>query len=492
MNKQELLHVASSMAKDHHLEREEVFQALEGAMAQAIATKYGHHEIITVEIKRDASDILAFRKREIVPDEEFISSDYSIASLSEAHKIDPSLKIGDELKEQIPSLNFDRVMLNHVLQGLMRNINDMEKAKQYNDYKHLEGTIITGAVKYSEFSGVTIELGQAEGYMPKDQTIYNERLRIGDRVKVHIKEVKEDTRNHQITLSRASNEFLCELLKEEIPEIEDGTIEIKTVARDPGSRSKVAIYTDNSSIDPIGSCVGLRGIRIQAISNYLNGEKIDVFIWDPQLENLAARALTKARVLNATLIDPSESGLEGPTIEIVVDDEHLSGAIGRNGQNVKLVSKLVGMKVNIISETKAKELSNKIFSFRSDFFAKALELDNLIGQILTIEGFISVGDITQCTIEELENIESFDNDISNELITRAKQYLAENENIILNRKYVMDSYPQEAEEASKSAPPAEKANTETTISDTKPTLDNKLNSTDENAIENLSDNTKKA
>ena len=426
MDTQELLHVAKSIAETRNLEKEEVFQALEMALANSISAKYGQAgkaSAIRVEIDRLKGDIDLYRSRIIASDEEFVASDHSIVSLAEAHKMNKDLDVGDSFEEKLHKFDFDRNTISLVRHNFLQLIQEIERKNQFQEFAHLEKTIISGIVKRVEFGGTIVDLGRAEGYIPHDQSIRKERLRTGERIKAYILEVKEDNKNHQIILSRSHNMFLEAVLKQEIPEINDGTIEIKAMVRDPGSRSKIAVHTNDSSIDPIGACVGLRGTRIQAISNELNGEKIDVFLWYANIAELAAHSITRVKIINSNIIEPIESGEESTFIEVVVSDENLSAAIGRGGQNIKLVSKLVDMKVNVISESKAKDRNAKLFRARSAMFSDALELDNLVGQILALEGFSAVSEIAQSAPEELSDIEDFDEDLANELIGRAKEYI---------------------------------------------------------------------
>jgi N utilization substance protein A len=366
-----------------------------------------------------------------------VQNKFSEISLKDAQAINSVAEIGDELLDPLPPLDFGRVAAQAAKQVITSKVREAERARQYDEFKDKIGQIVNGIVKRTEFGNIILDLGKAEGIIKRDQGIPRESLRNGDRVKAYIYEVKSETKGPQIFLSRAHPQFMSMLFTQEVPEIYDGIIEIKKVARDPGSRAKIAVSTNDGSIDPVGACVGMRGSRVQAVVNELQGEKIDIINWSENLPNLAIASLAPAEVLKVVLDE------EQNKIEVVVDESHLSLAIGRRGQNVKLASELTGFEIDILTEAEESTKRQADFSEKTNMIVDAIDVDETLAQLLVSEGFTSIEEIAGTDKTEFSSIEGFDEEIVDELVNRSTQYLEKTEeenNKILSDLKVEDKF----------------------------------------------------
>lgn len=412
----ELLQIADSVAREKGLEREKILEAMEGALQKAARSKYGYENDIRVTIDRKTGEVTILKCMTVVENVE--NADIEI-SLEEAKQIESSAEIGVILSSKLPPVDFGRVAAQVGRQIITQKIREAERDKQYDEYKDRVGEIISGIVKRAEASSVTLDVGRAEAVITRENVIPKETFRVGDRVRAYIVDVLRETRGPQIFLSRTHPQFLAKLFQQEVPEIYDGVIEIKSVARDPGSRAKIAVYTSDPGIDPIGACVGVRGSRVQAIIQELQGEKIDIIPWSDDPATFAVNALAPAEVSKVVMDE------ENRRFEVLTPDSQLSLAIGRRGQNVRLASALIGWNISVISETEAMEKSNREYHSRSKIFMEALDCDEVIAHLLVAEGFSSIEEIAGMNPEELTSIEGFNEDLAHELMTRAVGYLKE-------------------------------------------------------------------
>ncbi|MCK5374588.1 MAG: transcription termination/antitermination protein NusA [Alphaproteobacteria bacterium] len=414
----ELIQVADTVAREKNIDREIVIQAMEEAIQKAGRSKYGYEQDIRAQIDRRSGDIFLKRYREVLADDAEIENEVSQLRLEQAVKIESDAKIGDFLIDELPPLDFGRIAAQTAKQVIMQKVREAERARQYEDFKDKVGEIVNGIVKRVEYGNATIDIqGRAEGLLRRDETIPREPLNVNDRVRAIIYEVREETRGPQIFLSRSHPEFMSKLFMQEVPEIYDGIIEIKAVARDPGSRAKIAVQSGDSSIDPVGACVGMRGSRVQAVVNELGGEKIDIIPWTEDLGSFVVSALQPAAVAKVVLDE------EKNRMDVVVPEEHLSLAIGRRGQNVRLASMLTGWDIDVITEEQESERRNEEFKTRSTLFIEALDVDDVIAHLLVIEGFTDVEEIIETPVEELNAIEGFEEELSIELQSRAANWL---------------------------------------------------------------------
>lgn len=420
----ELLLVAETVAREKSIEKDQVLEAMEQAIQKAGRSKYGYEHDIRAKIDRKTGEITLMRCREVV---EEIENTFTQLTLAEAQAIDPNLKVGDFLTELLPPIDFGRVAAQTAKQVIFQKVRDAERLRQYQEYKDRIGDIVSGIVKRVEFGNVFIELGRAEALLRRDEMIPRENLRVGDRVRAFIFDVREEVRGAQIFLSRTRPEFMAKLFLQEVPEIYDGIIEIKSVARDPGSRAKIAVTTSDPSIDPVGSCVGMRGSRVQAVVSELQGEKIDIIPWSANPATFVVNALAPAEVAKVVVDE------EGQRIDVVVPDEQLSLAIGRRGQNVRLASILTGWKIDILTEAQESDRRNEEVKMRSQLFVEALDVDEMITHLLIGEGFTKVEEVAYIDLAELTSIEGFDRDLAEELQNRAKTYLDTQERHLTKR-----------------------------------------------------------
>ena len=417
-NKIEILRIAETVAQEKMIEKEIVLSALEEAIAKAAKNNYGEENEVVAEINQENGDILISRKMLVVED---VRNKFLEINLEDAKKINGAAQIGDELLDPLPPMDFGRIAAQSAKQVITSKVREAERERQYNEYKDRVGEVVNGIVKRAEFGNIILDLGKAEGIIRKDQTIPRENLRNGDRVKAYIYDVRSELKGPQIFLSRSHSQFMAKLFTQEVPEIYDGIIFIKSVARDPGSRAKIAVFTDDSSIDPVGACVGMRGSRVQAVVNELQGEKIDIINWSDNVANLAIASLSPAEVLKVVLDEDQNK------IEVVVSEEHLSLAIGRRGQNVKLATELTGWEIDILTESEESSKRQEDFILKSNLFVESLDVDETLAQLLVSEGFGSVDEILDTDKSELLSIEGFEEEIVDELIDRSKKFITEKE-----------------------------------------------------------------
>jgi len=412
----ELLQVADAVAREKMIEREEVLEAMEQAIQKAGRAKYGLEKDIRATIDRKDGRVKLERFTEVV-EAEPVESEATQIPLRIAQKIKPGIQLGEFIVDPLPPIDFGRIAAQTAKQVIVQRVREVERRKQFEEYKDRVGEIINGTVKRTEYGNLMVELGRAEALLRRDETIPREAFRNGDRVRAYIYDVREEPRGPQIFLSRTHPGFLAKLFAQEVPEIYDGIIEIKAVARDPGSRAKMAVISRDSSIDPVGACVGMRGSRVQAVVAELQGEKIDIIPWSPDQPTFIVNALAPAEVSKVVLDD------EGRRVEVVVPDDQLSLAIGRRGQNVRLASQLTRYDVDILTEAEESERRQEEFRRRTGLFVEALDVDDVIAGLLVQEGFGSIEDIVQAPDEELAEIEGFDESVAAELKRRAEAFI---------------------------------------------------------------------
>ena len=414
----ELLQVADTVAREKNIDREIVLTAMEEAIQKAGRSKYGYEQDIRAEINRKSGDIHLRRFREVMEDGAEIENEVAQLTIEQAQKIKPDAKAGEFLIDDLPPLDFGRIAAQTAKQVIMQKVREAERARQYEEFKDKVGEIVNGVVKRVEYGNAVIDIqGRAEGMLRRDETIPREPLNPNDRIRAIIYEVREEMRGPQIFLSRSHPEFMAKLFTQEVPEIYDGIIEIKAVARDPGSRAKISVQSRDGSIDPVGACVGMRGSRVQAVVNELHGEKIDIIPWSEDIASFVVSALQPAAVAKVVLDE------EKKRMDVVVPDEQLSLAIGRRGQNVRLASMLTGWDIDIMTEAEESQRRAEEFKTRSALFIEALDVDDVIAHLLVAEGFTRVQEIAETPIEELNQIEGFEEEISAELQRRAQTWL---------------------------------------------------------------------
>jgi transcription termination/antitermination protein NusA len=410
----ELLLVADAVAREKSIDREEVLEAMEQAIQKAGRAKYGHEKDIRATIDRKTGDVRLSRWTEAV---ETVENEETQIPVHIARKFQPEIKIGEHLIDPLPPIDFGRIAAQTAKQVIVQRVREYERKRQYDEYKDRVGEIINGVVKRTEYGNLMVELGRAEALLRRDELIPRESFRNGDRVRAYIYDVREEPRGPQIFLSRTHPGFLAKLFAQEVPEIYDGIIEIKAVARDPGSRAKMAVISRDSSIDPVGACVGMRGSRVQAVVQELQGEKIDIIPWSPQAATFVVNALAPAEVTKVVMDE------EAGRVEVVVPEEQLSLAIGRRGQNVRLASQLTRWDIDILTEAEESERRQEEFRRRSSLFVEALDVDDVIAGLLVTEDFSTVEELAFTPEEELAAIEGFDENIAAELIRRAEAFI---------------------------------------------------------------------
>ena len=408
----ELMQIADVVAREKSIEREEVIVAMEEAIQKAGRSKYGNDRDIRAMIDRKSGSIQLERWTEVVDEVEDDSTQMSIAE-GEKH----GLAVGEFLRQPLPPIEFGRIAAQTAKQVISQKVREAERARQYQEYKDRVGEIVLGTVKRAESYSITVDLGRAEGVIRREEMIPRENLNQGDRVRAYIVDVREEVRGPQIFLSRAANEFMAKLFTQEVPEIYDGIIEIKAVAREPGSRAKISVLSRDTSIDPVGACVGLRGSRVQAVVSELQGEKIEIIPFSEDPVTFIVNALAPAEV--AKVVVDEVAG----RVEVVVPDDQLSLAIGRRGQNVRLASQLTGWYIDILTEAEESERRQEEFKTRSTRFIEALNIDDVIAHLLVAEGFVTVDDIAATPVSDLALIQGFDEDIATELQNRALEYV---------------------------------------------------------------------
>ncbi len=410
----ELLLVADAVAREKSIDREEVLEAMEQAIQKAGRAKYGHEKDIRATIDRKTGDVRLSRWTEAV---ETVENEETQIPVHIARKFQPEIKIGEHLIDPLPPIDFGRIAAQTAKQVIVQRVREYERKRQYDEYKDRVGEILNGVVKRTEYGNLMVELGRAEALLRRDELIPRESFRNGDRVRAYIYDVREEPRGPQIFLSRTHPGFLAKLFAQEVPEIYDGIIEIKAVARDPGSRAKMAVISRDSSIDPVGACVGMRGSRVQAVVQELQGEKIDIIPWSAQAATFVVNALAPAEVTKVVMDE------EAGRVEVVVPEEQLSLAIGRRGQNVRLASQLTRWDIDILTEAEESERRQEEFRRRSSLFVEALDVDDVIAGLLVTEDFSTVEELAFTPEEELADIEGFDENIAAELIRRAEAFI---------------------------------------------------------------------
>ena len=414
-NRLELLQIADAVAKEKSIDKKIVISAMEEAIQRAAASKYGSENRIKVEIDEETGSIKLMRLLEVV---EEVTDNFREISLEEAKTKHPEAEIGGpEITEELPPIDFGRVAAQSAKQVIVQKVRDAERERHYEEFKDRVGEIISGVVKRVEYGSIVVDLGRAEAIIRKDDLLPREIYRPGDRVRAYIFDVRREMRGPQIFLSRTHSDFMANLFAQEVPEIYDGIIEIVGVARDPGSRAKICVSSKDSSIDPVGACVGMRGSRVQSVVNELHGEKIDIVHWSEDPAVLVVSALAPAEIQRVIIDDQNRR------IEVILTEENLSKAIGRRGQNVRLASKLINYEIDILTAKEESEKRQLEFKDKTEIFIKNLEVDETLGQLLVAEGFSSIEEIHQSTLEEILKIEAIDENTAKELKERAEEYL---------------------------------------------------------------------
>ncbi len=414
-NRIELLQIADAVAREKVIDRSIVVAAMEEAIAKAARSRYGAETDVHAEIHPKTGELRLSRHLLVV---DLVDNDAVEISLEDARRRNPAAQVGDAIAETLPPFDFGRIAAQSAKQVIVQKVRDAERERQYDEYKDRIGEIINGLVKRVEYGNVIVDLsGRGEGIVRRDELIPRETFRPGDRIRAYLFDVRREARGPQIFLSRTHPQFMAKLFTSEVPEIYDGIVEVRAVARDPGSRAKIAVTSRDSSIDPVGACVGMRGSRVQAVVGELGGEKIDIIPWSYDRATFIVNALQPAEVVKVVLDEEAER------IEVVVPDEQLSLAIGRRGQNVRLASQLTGWDIDILTEAEESERRQKEFVERTELFMAALDVDEVVGQLLASEGFRNVEEVAGADASELSQIQGFDEDTGIEIQRRAQDYL---------------------------------------------------------------------
>jgi N utilization substance protein A len=414
-NKLELLQIADAVAREKAIDRKIVLGAMEDAIAKAARSRYGSETEVRAEIDPKSGELHLSRHMLVV---DAVENPSFQISLEDARRRHPAAQIGDTIADPLPPLEYGRIAAQSAKQVIVQKVREAERDRQYDEYKDRIGDIVNGIVKRVEYGNVVVDLGRGEAIVRRDEMLPREVFRNGDRIRAYIYDVRREQRGPQIFLSRTHPQFMSKLFAQEVPEIYDGIVEVKAVARDPGSRAKIAVVSRDSSVDPVGACVGMRGSRVQAVVNELQGEKIDIIPWSQDIATFVVNALAPAEVAKVVLDEERER------IEVVVPDQQLSLAIGRRGQNVRLASQLTGWDIDILTEQEESERRQAEFENRTRMFIDSLNVDEVIGQLLAAEGFTSVEELAFVDTKEIAGIEGFDDDTAAELQTRARDYLA--------------------------------------------------------------------
>ena len=413
-NRLELLQIADAVAREKSIDKTVVIHAMEEAMQRAAKSCYGSENEIRVEIDTKTGETHISRYLHVV---DKVENDKVEISIADARRRNPAAQPGDIIAETLPPIEFSRIATQAAKQVIVQKVRDAERERQYDEYKDRIGEIVHGTVKRVEFGSVVVDFGRAEGVVRRDEMIPRESFRAGDRIRAYIYDVRREARGPQIFLSRSHPQFMVRLFAQEVPEIYDGVIEIRAVARDPGSRAKIAVISKDSSIDPVGACVGMRGVRVQAVVQELQGERIDIIPWDSEAAAFIVNALAPAEVTKVVLDEDTHR------VEVVVPDEQLSLGIGRRGQNVRLASQLTGWQIDILTEAEESERRQKEFATRTALFMESLDVDETVAQLLASEGFASIEDVAYVDLGELAQIEAFDEDTAQELQSRAVEFI---------------------------------------------------------------------
>jgi len=414
MPRPEIILVADTVAREKNIDKEDVFVAMEVAIQKAGRSRYGFEHDIRAAIDRKTGAITLARYREVV---EEIENEVTQLTLEQAKAYNPDIKVGEFIIDVLPPIDFGRVAAQTAKQVIVQKVRDAERNRQYEEYKEKIGTIVNGTVKRNEFGNVIVDIGKTEAILRRDEIIPQEKFKNGDRIRAYVLDVRRESKGPQIFLSRTCREFLAALFTQEVPEIYDGIVKIMGVARDPGSKAKLAVKAEDVTIDPVGACVGLRGIRVQAVVSELHGEKIDIIPYSEDQAQYMVSALAPAEVTKVVLDE------ENNRIEAVVPKEQFSIAIGRRGQNVKLASILLNRDIDVLTEEQEQERRSNENKVRSQRFMEALDVDEMIAHLLIAEGFSTVDEVALVPLHELSEIEGFDEDIASELQSRAKEFV---------------------------------------------------------------------
>ncbi len=415
-DKVELLRIAEAVALEKSIDKEIILSSMEAAIQKAAKTRFGSENEIRAIINRESGDITLHKVLKIVEIPENLNTEISVKDAKIKEKKE-DLKVGDEVFEELPPVDFGRIAAQTARQVITQNVRAAERDRQYNDFIGKKGEVLSGIVKRLEYGNVIIDLNRSEAIIRKEETIPREILKTGDRVKAYCYDVIRENKGQQIFLSRAHPKFMEKLFFQEVPEIYDGIIEIKSSARDPGSRAKICVNSKDSSIDPVGACVGMRGSRVQSVVNELSGEKIDIVHWSEDVAALVVSALAPAEIQKVIIDDQNKR------IEVILTEENLSKAIGRRGQNVRLASKLINYEIDILTEKEESEKRQIEFKDKTEIFIKNLEVDETLGQLLVAEGFSNIEEIAKSSHEDISKIEGIDENTAKELKERAKEYL---------------------------------------------------------------------
>lgn len=416
-NRLELLQIADAVAREKVIDKQIVLDAMADAIAKAARSRYGAETDIHAEINGKTGELRLSRHLLVVEDAALENDSREIA-LSEARKRNPAAQEGDAISETLPPFDFGRIAAQSAKQVIVQKVRDAERDRQYQEYKDRIGEVVNGVVKRVEYGNVIADLGRGEAIVRRDEMIPRETFRPGDRIRAYLFDVRREARGPQVFLSRTHPQFMAKLFAQEVPEIYDGIVTIQAVARDPGSRAKIAVISRDSSIDPVGACVGMRGSRVQAVVGELQGEKIDIIPWSQDQATFIVNALQPAEVVKVVLDEDADR------IEVVVPDDQLSLAIGRRGQNVRLASQLTGWDIDILTEAEESERRQKEFAERTELFMNALDVDEVVGQLLASEGFRTVEELAYVDAGEVSSIEGFDEDTAAEIQARAQDYIA--------------------------------------------------------------------
>ena len=417
MPRPEIILVADTVAREKNIDRDDVLEAMEIAIQKAGRSKYGFEHDIRAHIDRKTGAITLARYREVVESEDQIENEVTQMTLAQAKAYDKNIKVGEFIIDNLPPSDFGRIAAQTAKQVIVQKVRDAERNKQFEEYKEKVGTIVNGTVKRIEFGNVILDIGKAEAVLRRDEIIPREKFKNGDRVRAYVLDVRKENKGPQIFLSRTCPEFLAKLFTSEVPEIYDGIVKIVAVSRDPGSKAKIAVKTDDVTVDAVGACVGLRGIRVQAVVTELQGEKIDIVPYSDDKAQYIVAALAPAEVTKVVLDE------ENNRIEVVVPQEQFSIAIGRRGQNVKLASQLIGSDIDVLTEEQEQERRSNENKVRSQRFMEALDVDEMIAHLLIAEGFSTIDEVALVPLDELAEIEGFDEDVAKELQARAKAFV---------------------------------------------------------------------
>jgi len=412
----ELLLLVDALAREKNVERDTVFSALEQALASATKKRFREDVEVRVEIDRETGDYKSFRRWHVVPDDLFEAPERQML-LREAHEQSPDMQLDDFVEEPLEPVEFGRIGAQTAKQVILQKIRDAEREQILNDFLARKEHLVTGTIKRIERGNAIVESGRIEAILPRDQMIPKENLRVGDRVRAYLLKIDRSSRGPQLVLSRVVPEFLIKLFELEVPEIEEGLLEVKAAARDPGVRAKIAVKSNDPRIDPIGTCVGMRGSRVQAVTSELAGERVDIILWSADPAQFVINALAPAEVTSIVVDE------DGQSMDIVVDEENLAQAIGRSGQNVRLASELTGWELNLMNEEDSKRKSEEEITSIKSLFMEKLDVDEEVAQILVDEGFSTLEEVAYVPINEMLEIDQFDEETVNELRSRARNSL---------------------------------------------------------------------